>query len=59
MIMPNEAAVLSDTSSRAIYRLIEDGGLHFVETRDGDLLICLNSLMARLAGASGMKAKDD
>lgn len=59
MITPNEAAVLSDTGTRAIYRLIEDGGLHFVETRDGALLICLNSLMAQWAQASGLKARDD
>ncbi|MEW6207830.1 MAG: hypothetical protein AB1631_05645 [Acidobacteriota bacterium] len=44
MLRPEEAAVLTGISTRAIYRLIEDGLIHFVETADGLLLVCLNSL---------------
>jgi hypothetical protein len=44
MITPEEAAVLTDASTRAIYARVEDGQFHFVETPDGRLLICPNSL---------------
>ena len=44
MITPKEAAALSETSTRAIYRLIEGGGLHFIETDSGSVLVCSNSL---------------
>ena len=36
------AAVVSHTTEREIYRLVEAGDLHFVET--DRILICLNSL---------------
>ena len=44
MITPDEAAKLSGLSSRAVYRLVEAESIHFTETHDGSLLICLNSL---------------
>jgi len=44
MITPNEAAKLAGISSRSVYRLVEAESIHFTETRDGSLLICLNSL---------------
>jgi len=44
MITSAEAALLAGVSSRAIYRQIEGGRLHFTETPDSSLLICLNSL---------------
>ena len=44
MVRPEEAAVLVDLSPRAIYRRVEDGQLHFTETPEGQLWICLNSL---------------
>lgn len=44
MLTPDEAAVVSDTSTRAIYRLLESGRLHFVETENGLVLVCFNSL---------------
>ena len=44
MLTPDEAAVLARTSVRVIYRRIEAERLHFVETDDGWILICLNSL---------------
>jgi hypothetical protein len=44
MLTPDEAAVLSATSTRALYRQVEAGLLHFTETEDGLLLICLGSL---------------
>jgi hypothetical protein len=30
---------------RAIYRRVEAGELHFTETPEGQLLICLNSIL--------------
>jgi len=44
MVTPDEAAVLSRVSSRTIYRWVEGEKIHFAETQDGLLLICLNSL---------------
>ena len=40
-----EAAVTADITQRALFRLIEAGKLHFAETSDGAVLICLNSLL--------------
>lgn len=44
LITPEEAAVLAGVSTRSIYRRVERGQLHFVETEAGKLLICPNSL---------------
>jgi hypothetical protein len=47
MITPNEAAAIAGTSSRAIYRWIEDAELHFSEEPGNGLLVCASSLEAR------------
>ena len=44
MLTPEEAAALVNVTSRTIYRRVETGELHFTETPEGALLICLNSL---------------
>jgi hypothetical protein len=44
MVSVDEAAALAGTSSRMIYRQVEAQTLHFMETPEGRLLICLNSL---------------
>ena len=44
MIKVDEAAALSQVSSRTVFRLVELGKVHFAETPEGLLLICLNSL---------------
>jgi len=44
MVTPDEAAALSRVSSLTIYRWLEAEKLHFIETSDGLLLICINSL---------------
>lgn len=44
MVTPDHAASLFRLSTRIIHRMIEDGKVHFRETPDGSLLICLNSL---------------
>ena len=44
MATPPIAAVLTHTTEREIYRLVETGSVHFIET--DRVLICLNSLSA-------------
>lgn len=46
MVTVDEAASFAHVSSRAIYRWIEGGELHFIETADGRLVICLNSILS-------------
>jgi hypothetical protein len=40
----DEAATIARSTSCAIYRRVEAAQLHFTETSEGRLLICLNSL---------------
>ena len=44
MVTPETAARLSGATVRALYRRIEAGNLHFVETTDGLLFVCTDSL---------------
>jgi hypothetical protein len=44
MITAAEAALMAGVSLRTICRRVEGGKLHFNETGDGLLFICLNSL---------------
>jgi hypothetical protein len=44
MIHPEEAAARAGVGLRAIYRLVEAHKLHFIETPEGLVLICLNSV---------------
>lgn len=46
MIRPDAAAVLTGLSTRTIYRRVEADCVHFAETTEGLLLVCLNSLLA-------------
>jgi len=46
MVTTEAAAVMKGMSPRAIYRSVESGELHFAETSEGFLLICLKSLSA-------------
>ena len=47
MITPEEAAALARVPVRTIYAGIEAEGNHFLETPDGLLLPCANSLFQR------------
>lgn len=42
----DEAAVIARVSSRTVYRWVEDQKLHFNETTEVGLLICLDSIPA-------------
>ena len=44
LLAPERAATCAGLSARDIYRAVENQMLHFNETSDGKLLICLNSL---------------
>lgn len=44
MVTAERAAALSGLSTRAIYRKIESRQIHFIETADGRLWVCGNSL---------------
>lgn len=44
MVTPNEAAALSRTDARAIFRSVEAGEIHFIESESGELLVCSKSL---------------
>ena len=53
MVTIDQAAAIARLSSREIYREIEAGQLHFVETTDASILVCYNSLK-RLKSASNV-----
>jgi len=40
----DQASAMVGVSSREIYREIESGNLHFMETPKGSVLVCFNSL---------------
>src|SRR6266542_5901527 len=49
MLTPDEAASVTPASTRALYRLIDAGEIHFVETQTGLIRLCLPSLLDALA----------
>ena len=44
MLTPDEAAALAGVSPRTVYRWVEAARVHFAETPDGSLSVCLASL---------------
>lgn len=49
MLAAEQVVTLSGISSLNLFKLVESGQLHFLETAQGHLLICLESLRARLS----------
>ena len=47
MVTPERAAEMLMTNTRAIYRRVEIGDVHFAEAGAGELLICVGSLRAQ------------
>ena len=45
MVTVDEAAAITQLTARTIYHRVEEGEAHFSETADGQLFICLNSLL--------------
>ena len=44
MVTPAQAAVIARLSVRDVNRRVEAGEVHFLETPDGQLLVCIDSL---------------
>jgi hypothetical protein len=44
LIAPEVAAVMAGVGTRAVYRWVEAGAVHFAETPGGALLVCPESL---------------
>ena len=55
LVAAEAAAALTGLSTRAIYRLVEAGAVHFAETPEGALLVCLSSLPAAAGGDQLLK----
>jgi hypothetical protein len=51
MTTADEAARIIRQSTLNVYRMVEGGRLHYSETHEGLLLICLDSLLARASAA--------
>ena len=45
MMTPGQAALLTGISSREVYQRVETGEVHFAETSEGLLMICLDSFL--------------
>ena len=54
MVAPEQAAVQAAVTVRVIYRWVEAERVHFVETNEGRLLVCLNGCRE----VAGIKAND-
>lgn len=46
-LVPEEAMLVKKISLREIFRLVETNEIHFVENREGFLLVCAESLWTR------------
>jgi hypothetical protein len=44
MVTPNDAATMTGTDARAIFRGVEADVIHFIESEGGALLVCTKSL---------------
>ncbi len=45
MVSTNEAATLVNTTARDVFRRVDAGNVHFLETEGGTLLICCKSFL--------------
>ena len=54
-ILPEHAAIEAGSGVREIFRLIESGLAHFIETADGLVLVCQASLSADINAARNPK----
>jgi hypothetical protein len=50
MFTPGQAALISGLSAREVYHRVEGGDVHFTETVEGLLLVCLDSLLGYQPG---------
>ena len=59
MFTPGQAALISGLSSREVYHRVEMGEVHFMETVEGLLLVCLDSLLGHYAKALEVTAESE
>ena len=59
MVTPEEAAAIAGISVRSIYARVEAHSVHFVETPDGLLLLCANSLSGRANALTKLVGETD
>ena len=52
MITPDEAASITSMTTRALYRLVDAGIIHFTETEGGLIRLCLPSLLQAIGEAN-------
>jgi hypothetical protein len=57
MLTPDLAAILSDTHLRTLFRWIESGDIHFVETPEGNVFLCLDSVRAKACHSEVQEAE--
>ena len=53
MLTAEEAARFAGTSTRMIYRRVEAGEIHYLETADGGLLVCARSVTSGIKKSAG------
>ncbi len=59
MLTPNLAAILSGINLRTLFRWIESGDIHFVETPVGNVFLCLGSVQAKAGNAEVQEAESE
>ena len=57
MLSPEQAARLCGLSLRQLFRLVESSSLHFTETPDGLLVVCLESLVSILGNETPVEKR--
>jgi len=45
MLAPEQATVLAHIPTRMIYRLVETGAIHYRDTPNGSVIVCVRSLI--------------
>jgi hypothetical protein len=57
MLTPNVAALISGIHLRTLFRWIESGTIHFVETPEGNVFLCLDSVKAKANNSEVQEAE--
>jgi len=52
MLTPDEAASITSATTRALYRLIDTGRIHYTETQSGLIRVCFPSLLQAIDEAN-------
>jgi hypothetical protein len=52
MLTPDEAASITSTTTRALYRLVDAGTIHFTETEGGLIRLCFPSVLQAMCVAN-------